>query len=340
MYRRFRRWRRALALAGWLVAGMVWAAQAAGIGPALIRGAARPGGVSDAGPLRLRAVIGQPAVGSAAHGPLALAAGWLAPAAVAPSTPTPAPTPTWLPPAATSTPAPPTPPTITATAGFVPPSTATALAAPLPTDSPNACLASVAGIYSAPASGPLQLYLPAVLQAAPGGTERPAGGAPQPDLQTRYELCPGRAAGQWTLRVTILNAGQADTPAAGFWVDAYLNAAQAPARALPWDAACPGWPCFGASWFVAGTLAPGESVTVTDTDWQPDYTVWPTDLAAGPHTLFVYADSYADDGHPAGAVRETNELNNRSDLPASSVGSGAPAADQPFARLPEHRRQP
>lgn len=223
---------------------------------------------------------------------------------------------------------------------------------PAPTDNPNPgatptsasapCLQSVQGEYTAAPIGGLRLYLPALFMAAAPAARGMAAGTALPDLITRYVLCPATAGRDWSLRVTVLNVGQAATPPQGFWVDAYLNSPAAPDRAVPWDAVCSEWPCYGLAWFVEASLAPGEMQTFSEADIRPEFSLWPPSGAAGARTLFVYADSYAEQGDPAGAVRETSEVNNRGDLPGGpfaieSTPNPGPVATRPPGRP---RRQP
>ncbi len=110
--------------------------------------------------------------------------------------------------------------------------------------------------------------------------------------------------------VTIRNDGSA--PAAGFWVDLYLDPTHPPETGETWPELC----SQGKAWFVRRTLAPGESYTL-DTRWPDDpnspdmrYSIWPDELPEGTHTLYAVVDSY---WRPYGLVTETDETNNRSE---------------------------
>ena len=296
---------------GGLLALLALAGAASAASPDTQRAIIGPVALISGGPYVLRGLAAQPQAGVGAGGAVRLSAGWLAPATAAPSATTPAPTPpTPQKPSATPTDTASVEPTLT------PPPTAP------PSATPAACLTSVPGRYDPPASepGPNRLFLPAVLH----GTDPVAAVSLQPaapDLVTQFEVCRLAAPGRTSLRVTVTNIGQAATPADGFWVEAYLNPAVAPVRAQPWDEACTAGPCYGATWRVDRPLNPGESVMLSDTDLASGYRRWPATAPDPIQALFVYADSQAEAGDPAGLIREADEGNNRSDLPAACLTS-------------------
>lgn len=68
-------------------------------------------------------------------------------------------------------------------------------------------------------------------------------------------------------------------------------------------------------WSVSQPLAPGESVTLTSlpTSYHPDYTRWPGSFQTTQLDLYLYVDSW-NPNDPDGAVKESNEANNRAQL--------------------------
>ncbi len=118
------------------------------------------------------------------------------------------------------------------------------------------------------------------------------------------------------LSVTVRNDGNAES--GGFWVELLVDPKRVPEVNDTWNALCdPPWPnaaCFGGSWYVAKSLAPGESITLSSdallTD--RDYSHWTGVLGApGNKTVYAFVDSYNPD-RPGGLVSERDESNNRS----------------------------
>ncbi len=139
------------------------------------------------------------------------------------------------------------------------------------------------------------------------------------------------------ISVTVRNAGNA--PTSGFWVELMVNPKRAPGVNDTWNTLCdPPWPnanCFGGSWFVNQTLAPGASLTLTSESLLVDtqYSHWTGTLGApGIKTIYAYADSY-NAGGQHGLIAETNEANNGI-APITVNVSGAAEAGQASEMLP------
>lgn len=110
------------------------------------------------------------------------------------------------------------------------------------------------------------------------------------------------------ISITVENRGNA--PAAGFWVDLYIDPTQAPAPGDVWHAISP----VGKAWLIRDPLLPGEQIVIDTT--QPDdplnpddrYSNWPGAFTtAGTRTLYAQVDSYPG---TSGAVIESDETNN------------------------------
>lgn len=161
-----------------------------------------------------------------------------------------------------------------------------------------------------------------------------------PDLIGTFSLNPNQTtfgAGQAvTITVTITNVGSA--PASNFWADFYINPTNPPtAGNQPWDVAC-GRPldqCYGIAWYIPGPLNPGQSITLNSTpsSYFAANTIWPGYFPSGTTDLYLYVDSYSDDGSPNGAIIEQSEANNRAERHGLIVPSGGPTLTLP--RQPE-----
>ena len=171
-----------------------------------------------------------------------------------------------------------------------------------------------------------------------------------PDLTGSFELSSQTtAAGEpVTITVTITNSGTA--PANNFWVDFYINPDTPPTSPnIPWNETCSLEPCYGIAWFVENDIAPGESLTLTSTSdsyFQPN-TIWPGYFASGTTDLYLYVDSWNRDtstgnGSPYGAVRESDETNNRSEQTGLSIEGTqvAPASTHRPEDLPIRPNRP
>jgi hypothetical protein len=325
-----------LASLGGLFVLTALAGAASAASPEAGRAVIAPAALISGGSYVMRGLAGQPQAGTSAGGDYWLSGGWLAPATQRPITATALP-PTPTPPA-TSSLAPQTPtPSATPASSDTPGPT---LNFPSPTapasSTPPECFSSVPGQYDPQTPdqpGPQRLFLPAVLRGSDPALAASVQSA-LADLVTQFEICRLDASGRITLRVTVTNIGEAATPADGFWVEAYLNPAEAPARALPWDEACATWPCYGATWEVDRPLNPGESVTLLEGDLASGHSLWPATPPGQIRTLYVYADSRTADADPAGLVREADEGNNRSDLP-EAWASGEMAEPATVTSLPD-----
>ncbi|NOK63541.1 MAG: hypothetical protein GFH27_549371n40 [Chloroflexi bacterium AL-W] len=156
------------------------------------------------------------------------------------------------------------------------------------------------------------IYLPLIVRV----------GEPElPDLTGSFELSSQTTTADEpvTITVTITNSGTAS--ASNFWVDFYINPDTPPTSPnIPWDETCSIEPCYGIAWFVENTIAPGDSVILTSTSdsyFQPN-TIWPGYFAPGTTDLYLYVDSWNRDtsignGSPYGAIRESDEVNNRAE---------------------------
>jgi len=119
-----------------------------------------------------------------------------------------------------------------------------------------------------------------------------------------------------TFAVVIQNQGT--TPITKeFWIDLYIDPARPPTAANEtWDKLCPTppTPCYGGAWLITRTLAPGQLITLTSATLLPEYTRWPGRfVTSGSHAVYVYVDSYSPSSS-SGAIKETNESDNRADL--------------------------
>ncbi|MEM8532244.1 MAG: Ig-like domain-containing protein, partial [Chloroflexota bacterium] len=171
-----------------------------------------------------------------------------------------------------------------------------------------------------------------------------------PDLTGSFELSSQTttASEPVTITVTITNSGTA--PASNFWVDFYINPDTPPtAPNIPWNETCSLEPCYGIAWFIENTVAPGDSITLTSTTdsyFQPN-TIWPGYFAPGTTDLYLYVDSWNRDtstggGSPFGAVRESDETNNRSEQTGLTIERAqlAPASTRRPEDLPTRPNRP
>ena len=118
------------------------------------------------------------------------------------------------------------------------------------------------------------------------------------------------------VQITITIENQGTGFASPFWVDLYLNPDEIPVSAnVPWQETCTLDPCYGLVWSTTEGLAPGESMTLTSTTGSiaNDYSRWPGFFVAGTTDIYVYIDSW-NPGVVDGAVAESNETNNRTEL--------------------------
>ncbi len=156
-----------------------------------------------------------------------------------------------------------------------------------------------------------------------------------PDLVTSFRLSSNPIVEHKQVVVTVTITNQGNGPADPFWVDFYINPAVPPTAAnQPWDKSCGGRRCEqGIAWYVATSLAPGESITLTSTpgSYYAKNTVWDGSFNTGMLNLYIYADSW-NPGVPTGAVYESNETNNRAELhtqPALASAAARSAAPPP-----------
>jgi hypothetical protein len=161
-----------------------------------------------------------------------------------------------------------------------------------------------------------------------------------PDLVASFGLSTSTVEADKSVVVTVTIANQGNAPASQFWVDFYINPTTPPTAAnQPWDKSCGGRRCDeGIAWYVDRVLAPGESITLTSTpgSYYAKNTSWNGSFNTGLLNLYLYVDSW-NPGTPTGAVHESNETNNRSELhvPTTPVSASARAAAAvPPADLP------
>jgi predicted outer membrane repeat protein len=144
------------------------------------------------------------------------------------------------------------------------------------------------------------LYLPMV--------QRPG----QADLVGSISITPNQSsfnAGEAvSVSVTITNQGTAS--ANNFWVDLLINPDQVPNQSnIIWNEHCTLSPCYGLSWLVTQSLAPGQSITLSASQALPEYSNWSGSFAAGTSDLYLVVDSW-NPGVSTGAISESNESNN------------------------------
>jgi hypothetical protein len=164
--------------------------------------------------------------------------------------------------------------------------------------------------------------------------------AGSPDLVSRIALAPDQrrfAAGEPVqINVTITNIGNA--PSEPAWADLYINPSVPPATSgTPWNAVCGLTPCFGLVWVVPA-LAPGQQIALSSAaeSYAQPYTLWPGWFVQGTADLYLYVDSW-NPGAPNGAVVESSEANNLSELHGLTVAGTNPSpparlTTEPFAR--------
>jgi hypothetical protein len=165
----------------------------------------------------------------------------------------------------------------------------------------------------------------------PTSTPTPGGTPGLADLVGTFRLEPDKrdfSAGESVrIIVTVTNNGTA--PASFFWVDFYINPTTPPTGAnVPWSNVClknSAGEClsYGLAWYAAGTLGPGQSMTLTSDNgsYYPDHSFWPGYFDAGTTDLYLYVDSW-NPGVAEAYVVESNEANNRAELHGLSVTSG------------------
>ena len=160
------------------------------------------------------------------------------------------------------------------------------------------------------------IYLPVVLKSL---------STPQADLAiTDFFITPtnpisGQAA---LITAVIANQGQAD--AGPFWVDFYISPNPAPTGPnLRWNDACGLTPCDGIAWQVA-KLQAGQTITLTGAtnSYDPYRTQWQNGFrVSGAHNLYLFVDSWESNNSSAGAVFESNELNNRAEITGLNISN-------------------
>lgn len=184
-------------------------------------------------------------------------------------------------------------------------------------DHPGTADATVTPVERAAPATETMLYLPILNRAG------------EPDLViSALSLSPNKrsfAAGEpVTIDVTVTNQG---TAAAGaFWLDLYINPSTPPTTSgILWHKVCGMHPCYGIAWLVPG-LALGASITLTTSasSFSSEHTIWPGYFASGTTDLYVYVDSWRANA-TSGAVAESNENNNRNELPRLNVTGANPA---------------
>ncbi len=163
---------------------------------------------------------------------------------------------------------------------------------------------------------------------------------PIPDLVGSFSLEPDKMTfteGE-PVTITVVITNQGSGLANPFWADFFINPSIPPEAAnAVWSDYCTLEPCFGISWYIPVYLAPGESIKLTSTygSYANGNTVWPGYFIAGTTDLYLYVDSW-NPGVPAGAVAESYEDNNRSEL----LGLEVTAANVTHHLLPQHPISP
>jgi predicted outer membrane repeat protein len=125
------------------------------------------------------------------------------------------------------------------------------------------------------------------------------------------------------ISLVIRNIGNGPTKAP-FWVDVYINPSQPPTTNTPWQQIAPA----GAVWGVNRALAPGESLTLTQSSpfYAPDYSAGTFEAGA---VLYAIVDSYGTEG-TSGAELESNEQDNRfGPVTATAAGSARTPGSAP-----------
>jgi VCBS repeat-containing protein len=171
-----------------------------------------------------------------------------------------------------------------------------------------------------------------------------SGNPGRPDLVATFRLLPDLPSysfeQQVLVTVTVTNTGTAPT-GAGFWVDMYVNPASPPSGPnVRWDQICGIDPCRGIAWYVARSLSPGESVTLTSLkgNYVDEASRWDGRLPGGARSLYVFVDSW----NPTvayGAVQERDETNNRFGRTDFTV-SGVASAPKSVPSLPPRPARP
>ena len=155
-------------------------------------------------------------------------------------------------------------------------------------------------------------YLPLLLRAAwnsstPTPTAIPA---KLPNLVSTFSLDPANPQidEAVTIMVQVTNDSEITTTQP-FYVDFYINPANAPTTAIPWYEQRPNKG--GLQWYTTKKLAPHQSMTFDSND--ADFAQWTGVFMTYPLNLYSYADS---DGHgdPNGLVLESNEQDNSYNL--------------------------
>jgi hypothetical protein len=164
--------------------------------------------------------------------------------------------------------------------------------------------------------------------------EQPPG---QPDLVASFTVNPAspRVGEAAQITVTVTNTGAGPT-GGGFWVDFYINPSQVPEVNKPWDQICGLNPCYGIAWYVAQSLAPGQSITLISTadSYFSANTIWPGSFASGTSKLYLLVDSWnrsgdSSQGDPNGSVVEANESNNLFERDITVTGTSVVPSNLP-----------
>ena len=80
---------------------------------------------------------------------------------------------------------------------------------------------------------------------------------------------------------------------------------------IGWSDVCDISPCVGVAWPVLGSLAPGQSITLTATraSYDQDRSFWLGWLPSGTTEIYALADSWNTSGN-SGTIYESDEANN------------------------------
>ncbi|MCB0195211.1 MAG: tandem-95 repeat protein, partial [Anaerolineae bacterium] len=178
-----------------------------------------------------------------------------------------------------------------------------------------------------PQSTPNKVFLPIIVGATNGGSNKPPGES-LPDLQVTLSVETDSSelssAETMIVKVAVKNTGTVSA-APNFWVDLYVDPLPFPNEAgYVWSELCaippnPSTnPCigdYGIAWQIQETIEPGEIVYLTSEMDDPyisaSHTVWSGSLPVGTHTLWAYVDSWNGYNVPEGFIKEKDETNNR-----------------------------
>lgn len=114
------------------------------------------------------------------------------------------------------------------------------------------------------ANTPRKNYLPWVMRGSSGGDT--SGPADLTIVSVKVEPA-GAVLANAPAAIEVVVKNQGGTAVSNFWVELYIDPSNAPNVNDTWSALCnPPWPsamCYGGSWRMTQSLAPGESITLS-----------------------------------------------------------------------------